>query len=211
MVERGQLILHVPGLQSLVDLLRERGWAVIGPTVRDGAVVHAEITSVDQLPRGVGDLQDAGSYRLRQRDDEALFGFAAGPQGWKAHLFPSRELLWSGRRVGAEVEVKPAVVDAPRLALFGVRSCDLHAIAIHDRVLAQRAVTDSAYRARREATFVVAVTCSDPAGTCFCVSMGTGPVRIRALTWLLPSCLTRPDTDSLSSLAATGGRRSSTS
>ncbi len=176
MVERGQLILHVPGLQSLVDLLRERGWAVIGPTVRDGAVVHAEITSVDQLPRGVGDLQDAGSYRLRQRDDEALFGFAAGPQGWKAHLFPSRELLWSGRRVGAEVEVKPAVVDAPRLALFGVRSCDLHAIAIHDRVLAQRAVTDSAYRARREATFVVAVTCSDPAGTCFCVSMGTGPV-----------------------------------
>ena len=176
MVEGGQLILHVAGLQSLVDLLRERGWAVIGPTVRDGAVVHAEITSVDQLPRGVGDLQDAGSYRLRQRDDEALFGFAAGPQGWKAQLFPSRELLWSGRRVGAEVEVKAAVVDAPRLALFGVRSCDLHAIAIHDRVLAQRAVTDPAYRARREATFVVAVTCSDPSGTCFCVSMGTGPV-----------------------------------
>jgi ferredoxin len=176
MVEGGQLILHVAGLQSLVDLLRERGWAVIGPTVRDGAVVHAEITSVDQLPRGVGDLQDAGSYRLRQRDDEALFGFAAGPQGWKAQLFPSRELLWSGRKVGAEVEVKPAVVDAPRLALFGVRSCDLHAIAIHDRVLAQRALTDPAYRARREATFVVAVTCSDPGGTCFCISMGTGPV-----------------------------------
>ena len=176
MGEGGQLIVRVPGLQSLVDLLRERGWAVIGPTVRDGAVVHAEITSVDQLPRGVGDLQDAGSYRLRQRDDEALFGFAAGPQGWKAHLFPSRELLWSGRRVGAEVEVEAAVVDAPRLALFGVRSCDLHAIAIHDRVLSQRAVTDSAYRARREATFVVAVTCSEPSGTCFCVSMGTGPV-----------------------------------
>jgi len=176
MGEGGQLIVRVPGLQSLVDLLRERGWAVIGPTVRDGAVVHAEIISVDQLPRGVGDLQDAGSYRLRQRDDEALFGFAAGPQGWKAHLFPSRELLWSGRRVGAEVEVEPAVVDAPRLALFGVRSCDLHAIAIHDRVLTQRAVTDSAYRARREATFVVAVTCSEPSGTCFCVSMGTGPV-----------------------------------
>ena len=176
MGEGGQLIVRVPGLQSLVDLLRERGWAVIGPTVRDGAVVHTEITSVDQLPRGVGDLQDAGSYRLRQRDDEALFGFAAGPQGWKAHLFPSRELLWSGRRVGAEVEVEPAVVDAPRLALFGVRSCDLHAIAIHDRVLSQRAVTDSAYRARREATFVVAVTCSEPSGTCFCVSMGTGPV-----------------------------------
>jgi len=170
------MVLFVPGLQSLIDLLRERGWAVIGPTVRDGAVVHAEIESVDQLPRGVGDLQDAGSYRLRERDDEALFAFAAGPQAWKSLLFPSRELLWSGRRVGAEKEVTPAVVDAKRLALFGVRSCDLHALAIHDRVLAKREVTDTAYVARREATFVVALTCSDPGGTCFCVSMDTGPV-----------------------------------
>jgi len=170
------MVLFVPGLQSLIDLLRERGWAVIGPTVRDGAVVHAEIESVDQLPRGVGDLQDAGSYRLRERDDETLFAFAAGPQAWKSLLFPSRELLWSGRRVGAEKEVTAAVVDAKRLALFGVRSCDLHALAIHDRVLAKREVTDTAYVARREATFIVALTCSDPGGTCFCVSMGTGPV-----------------------------------
>ncbi len=170
------MVLSVPGLQSLIDLLRERGWAVIGPTVRDGAVVHAEIQSVDQLPRGVGDLQDAGSYRLRERDDEALFAFAAGPQSWKSLLFPSRELLWSGRRVSAEKEITPAVVDAKRLALFGVRSCDLHALAIHDRVLAEREVTDTAYVARRKATFIVALTCSDPGGTCFCVSMGTGPV-----------------------------------
>jgi len=170
------MVLSVPGLQSLIDLLRERGWAVIGPTVRDGAVVHAEIQSVDQLPRGVGDLQDAGSYRLRARDDEALFGYVVGPQAWKSLLFPSRELLWSGRRVGAEKEITPAVVDAKRLALFGVRSCDLHALAIHDRVLAEREVTDTAYVARRKATFIVALTCSDPGGTCFCVSMGTGPV-----------------------------------
>ena len=99
MDDSGGMVLLVPGLQSLIDLLRERGWAVIGPTVRDGAVVHAEIESVDQLPRGVGDLQDAGTYRLRPRGDEALFGYAAGPQGWKSLLFPSRELLWSGRRV----------------------------------------------------------------------------------------------------------------
>ena len=170
------MVLKVAGLQSLIDLLRERGWVVMGPTVKDGAVVHAEIESVDQLPRGVGDLQDAGTYRLSQRGDEALFGYAAGPQAWKAQLFPSRELLWSGRRTAAEVEVEAAVIDAPRLALFGVRSCDLHAIAIHDRVLVQRAVTDAAYVARREANFVVAVTCSTPGGTCFCVSMGTGPV-----------------------------------
>jgi hypothetical protein len=170
------MVLTVPGLQALVDLLRDRGWTVIGPTLRDGVVVHAEIESVDQLPRGVADLQDGGRYRLRQRDDEALFGYVVGPQGWKSVLFPSRELLWSGRRTGAEMDVEPAVVDAPRLALLGVRSCDLHAIGIHDTILAKRAVLDTAYLARRERTFIIAVTCSDPGGTCFCVSMGTGPV-----------------------------------
>jgi len=170
------LVLLVPGLQSLINLLREHGWSVVGPTVRDDVIVHAEIDSVDQLPCGVGDLQDGGRYRLRQRGDEAMFGYVGGPQGWKSLLFPSRELLWSGRRAGTEMEVDPGVLDAPRLALLGVRSCDLHAIGVHDRVLANRSVPDAAYVARREATFVVAVTCSDPGGTCFCVSMGTGPV-----------------------------------
>ena len=183
------LVLLVPGLQSLINLLREHGWSVVGPTVRDDVIVHAEIDSVDQLPCGVGDLQDGGRYRLRQRGDEAMFGYVGGPQGWKSLLFPSRELLWSGRRAGTEMEVDPGVLDAPRLALLGVRSCDLHAIGVHDRVLANRSVPDAAYVARREATFVVAVTCSDPGGTCFCVSMGTGPVPDKgfdlALTELL--------------------------
>src|ERR1035437_10096980 len=126
------MVLLLPGLQLLIDLLRERGWTVIGPTVRDGVVVHAEIESVDQLPRGVGDVQDSGSYRLRQRGDEAVFRYVVGPQSWKSLLFPSRELLWSGRRAGADMDVEPADIDAPRLALLGVRSCDLHALAIHD-------------------------------------------------------------------------------
>jgi sulfhydrogenase subunit beta (sulfur reductase) len=172
---RGMVIL-LPGLQLLIDLLTERGWTVVGPTVREGVVVHAEITSVDELPRGVGDVQDSGSYRLRDRGDEALFGYVAGPQGWKSLLFPSRELLWSGQRSDDHVDVKQADIDAPRLALLGVRSCDLHALGIHDTILARRAVPDAAYVRRRENSFIIAVSCSDPAGTCFCVSMGTGPV-----------------------------------
>jgi sulfhydrogenase subunit beta (sulfur reductase) len=172
---RGTVLL-LPGLQLLIDLLRERGWGVVGPTVLDGVVVHAEIQSVDQLPRGVGDLQDAGSYRLRERDDEKLFGYVAGPQSWKSVLFPARELLWSGHRHGADVGVEPARTDPPQLALLGVRSCDLHAIGVQDTILARRAVADQAYVARRENVFIIAVTCSDPGGTCFCVSMGTGPV-----------------------------------
>jgi len=170
------MVLLLPGLQLLIDLLRERGWKVVGPTVRDGVVVHAEIESVDQLPRGVADVQDGGSYRLRERGDEAVFRYGVGPQGWKSWLFPSRELLWSGQRTDEEITVRQADLDAPRLALLGVRSCDLHAIDIHDTILAKRGAPDAAYVSRREDNFIIAVTCSDPGGTCFCASMGTGPV-----------------------------------
>jgi ferredoxin len=170
------MVLLLPGLQLLIDLLRERGWTVVGPTVRDGVLLHTEISSVSQLPRGVGDVQDGGSYRLRERGDDALFGYGVGPQGWKSLLFPSRELLWSGRRVGAEMNIEQADVEPPSLALLGVRSCDLHALGIHDTILARRGAPDTAYVSRRASTFIIAVTCSDPSGTCFCVSMGTGPV-----------------------------------
>lgn len=182
-------VLLLPGIQALVDLLRERGWTVIGPTVRDGVVAHGEITSVGDLPRGKGDRQDAATYRLRERGDEALFGYVVGPQSWKALLFPSRELLWSGHRHGAGVELRPGAAEPSKLALFGVRSCDLHAIEVHDRVLADRAVPDEQYRARRNATFLVAVTCGTPGGTCFCVSMGTGPVPDRGYDLTLTELL----------------------
>ena len=56
-----------------------------------------------------------------------------------------------------------------------MRSCELHAIAIQDRVLLGGRYADRDYAARREGAFLVAVNCFEPGGTCFCVSMGTGP------------------------------------
>jgi ferredoxin len=175
---RADRLLDVAGLQGLVDALLGRGYDVIGPTVQSGAVVNASITSVDELPRGWGDAQDAGRYRLRRRDDEMLFGFAAGAQSAKPVFLPAEELLWRGRRTddGFAVDADPLeAADHPPYALLGVRSCDLSAVGIHDVVLTGRLHGDVAYAARRAAAFVVAVTCSDPSGTCFCVSMGTGP------------------------------------
>ncbi|MGL6278998.1 MAG: 4Fe-4S dicluster domain-containing protein, partial [Gaiella sp.] len=56
-----------------------------------------------------------------------------------------------------------------------VRSCDLHAIAIQDRVFLGGRYPERDYGARREGAFLVAVDCAVPGGTCFCTSMGTGP------------------------------------
>lgn len=176
---RSALSLSLDGLQDLVDVLGGQGFTVLGPTVRDGAVVPGRITSVDDLPRGWGDTQEPGTYRLRQRTDDALFGYAADAISWKAVLFPSRELIWKGTKTAdgfsAETGHGPGRLGDPPYAIVGIRSCDLHALAIHDGVLRERAFPDAGYAARRDRAFLITVVCSDPSGTCFCVSMGTGP------------------------------------
>ena len=168
-------ILDLHGLQGLIDALQGRGYRVIGPRVRDGALVLADITSVDDLPRGVGDDQEPGHYRTRARDDESLFGFAATAQSAKPLLFPPDEQLWRGTRAGEGFEVAPKEPEPAPVALLGIRGCDLAAIGIHDTVLLGRGAVDAHYAARRDRSFLIAVTCSTPAGTCFCASMGTGP------------------------------------
>ncbi|WP_214110172.1 4Fe-4S dicluster domain-containing protein [Acrocarpospora catenulata] len=157
-------------LDPLIAELRSRGFAVVGPTVRDRAIRFAEITGAAELPAGQGDEQDPGHYRVVERDDELMFGFAASPDSAKRYTQPPRQALFRMR----EGTVEEAEQEAPRVALLGVRACDLAAIAVQDRVFLGRH-PDPAYRKRREALFLVAVNCAVPGGTCFCVSMGTGP------------------------------------
>ncbi len=168
-----QGILDLDGVRRLIKELSARGYAVVGPTVRDGAVVVAEIASLDDLPRGVHDEQSPGHYRLgAPSEDGEVFGFASTATSWKPFLFPPRRMLW--RYTTAAAPVPEPLDDTPR-AFVGVRSCDLHALAVQDRVFSERAFIDPDYIARRAAAFIVAVTCGHPASTCFCTSMGTGP------------------------------------
>jgi ferredoxin len=167
----GTRVLDLAGLDALVGLLRADGYRVVGPTVRDGAIVLAEITAAADLPAGWGVTTEAGTYRLRPRADAANFGHSAGPQSWKQFLHPPTLRLWSADRDGAGFTVEAERPDPTRYALLGVRPCDLAAIAVLDRVLGH----DPAYRARREGNVVIAVNCTEPGAACFCVSAGGGP------------------------------------
>lgn len=80
----------LPSLEPLVAALRADGRRVIAPTVRDGAIVLAEIASAAELPYGWGVALAAGRYQLRRRSDRAAFGHAAGPGSWKSWLHPAR-------------------------------------------------------------------------------------------------------------------------
>jgi ferredoxin len=168
-------VIDPDALEELVRALRGRGFRVLGPMVREGAIVYDELDSAGQLPIGWTDEQAPGRYRLERRDDEARFGFAVGPHSWKQFLLPSRLRLWRTRRDDAGLEVEPEPTDDTPLAFFGVRACELQGIAIQDRVLLEGRFVDRDYAARRKDTFIVAVNCFEPGGTCFCVSMGSGP------------------------------------
>ena len=168
-------VIEPAALEALVTGLRFRGYRVLGPTLQDGAIVYDELESADELPAGWTDVQEPGSYRLRRRDDDARFGYAVGPHSWKRYLLPSRLRLWQARLNGNGLEVEEEPLDETPLAFIGVRSCELHAIGVQDRVFVGGTVRDRDYAARRDGVFLVAVNCIEPGGTCFCASMGTGP------------------------------------
>jgi ferredoxin len=161
-------VLDTVGLHGLIEELNGRGYRVVGPRLRDNAIMLGELHSVEDLPRGWGVDTAPGLYRLRRRDDDARFGHSAGPQSWKQFLHPPRQRVWS-----SDDEAEPQD-DAP-YAFFGVRGCDLAAIRTLDGVLARPDYPDGSYVGRRRQIFVVAVNCTEPGGLCFCASMGTGP------------------------------------
>jgi sulfhydrogenase subunit beta (sulfur reductase) len=162
---------------ALLALLAGDGFEVIGPRLDQGAIVYGPIAAAGDLPIGWTDVQQPGSYRMERRGDDAWFGFAVGPHSWKKYLFPPELRLWQARRTPTGVEVRAAEPDPPRRAFLGVRSCELHALAVQDRAFMGRGpgFADPHYTRARERLFLVAVECEHPAGTCFCASMGTGP------------------------------------
>jgi sulfhydrogenase subunit beta (sulfur reductase) len=171
-----QAILEGDQLQALFDVLTQRGYKMLGPTLRDGAIVYDELATAADLPAGWTDRQDGGTYRLERRKDQALFGYNVGPQSWKRFLHPPELRLWQAQRTGGTFQIQEEDGgEIPRMAFLGMRACELNAIAIQDKVFLSGNWADPAYRSRRERTFIVAVNCGQAGGTCFCVSMNTGP------------------------------------
>ena len=197
-------VLRRDDLAALMRALRDEGYRLAGPTIRDGAVVYDEIGDLEDLPSGWKDAQAPGRYRLERRNDEALFGYTVGPHSLKKCFLPPMLRLFSARREGDGFVVMTHEPEEPggraremrddtppgELALVGVRACDLAAVAVQDRVLRQGEHVDPHYVARREGIFIVAVNCTVPGGTCFCASMDTGPRATQGFDLALTELLT---------------------
>ncbi|MFO7547415.1 MAG: 4Fe-4S dicluster domain-containing protein [Acidimicrobiia bacterium] len=181
-------VLDRDGLDALIGALAAAGYEVYGPTVRDGSIVYDRILGIADLPAGVGDEQEGGEYRLTERPDDALFGYAVGPSSLKSLLYPSHRTVWTAELNGS-LRFTPAPVDEAPRAVVGVRSCELAAMEIQDRVLLGNRYRDPDYESRRDRLFTVAVDCTAPAATCFCASMGTGPAATESFDLALVEVL----------------------
>ena len=170
---RRPAVLDRVGLDELVAVLIAEGYRVVGPTVRDDAIVLAELESGAELPAGWGVEAAPGRYRLHRRDDAAVFAHSAGPQSWKQFLHPPRSGCGPTRRR----DVHPgAARSRSRYAFLGVRGCDLAAIAVLGRVLGGGAHPDGSFTPpAQRACSSSRSGCTEPGGVCFCASMGTGP------------------------------------
>lgn len=163
------------GFQALIELLRKLGFTVIGPRVRDGAIVYEEVHSSTDFPIGWTDEQEGGRYRLKKKKNTTWFCYTVGPQSWKKYLWPAHQFLWKAQRNEAGFQITGNHRESPAYAFLGVRPCELAAIALHDRVFLQGPFRDPGYQNLREKLFVVAVNCAKAGGTCFCASLQTGP------------------------------------
>jgi ferredoxin len=160
---------------TLIGALQESGHTVVGPTVGEHSIVYDEIRTIEDLPIGVGETQNAGSYELTRRNDNALFGYTVGPTTWKKYLFPPHETLLAVKNIDGNLIFESTAFEPTKYAFLGVRPCEIAAMGIQDRVFVSSTVKDPHYASARSAAFTVAVNCAVAGGTCFCASMETGP------------------------------------
>ncbi len=170
-----KLFLDSKQLGKLIKLLAENGYDVIGPVCRDNAIIYNHIDDVSQLPRGWSDQQGAAYYRLKKDQHDLYFNYTVGPNSLKTFLFPPFIELWQAQKKPGGIKINYNHDKIKKTAVIGLRACELAALAVHDRVLTKDKYKDHDYEQRRKNIFIIGVICTRAGGTCFCVSMGTGP------------------------------------
>lgn len=170
-----QFRLPASQIHALFHSLQSLDYQIIGPTLENKTIAYNYINSAEDLPQGWTEDQEKGFYRVRRRDDNAYFGYTVGPHSWKNFLFPAKEKLWTASKSDTGFSISEERPSVQKTAFLGVRSCDLHAITIQDKIFIKSQHTNTFYKARRESALIIAVNCTTSSKTCFCTSMNTGP------------------------------------
>lgn len=143
----------------IVDLLRARGYDVVAPFMGRGRDTWFDLVTDDN--RSAVALHVPNPYYPPKR-----------------YVLPHIERLMVLRNVNGRFEAE-AQAETQRLAVFGIRSCDLAGIKHLDRFYLGREYRDVYYESLRRGMFLVNMACTDPeqdiGPDCFCVCADTGP------------------------------------
>jgi sulfhydrogenase subunit beta (sulfur reductase) len=193
-------------LDKLLAALRADGRRVIGQTIRDGAVVHDDLGEVAALPVGRRATQAPGTYRLEVAGD-GVFDYGPAAASWKPYVYPARLAQSEAvRGPDGELTFSALPVEAPPVALLGIRPCELAGLDVLTTAVSKGPVPDLDTQRRNAAKLTVVAECRVPGGTCFCSAMGTGPGAEAgfdlALTELSDGFLVRVGSDAGAAIAA---------
>ncbi|MCG6880153.1 MAG: 4Fe-4S dicluster domain-containing protein [Deltaproteobacteria bacterium] len=172
-------------LAAMIETLMDDEYTVIAPVLHRDVIKLAPVTGSDEIVRGLRDLQDGGRYRLEAGDETLFFEYVVGPDSAKPYFFPPIQELFSVDIRNGGFGLRQTRTSVPKLAILGLRPCDLAAIGVQDQVFAEKEPAGAThceaeryYRRVRSESLLIAVNCTRPGGTCFCDSMGTGPKAV---------------------------------
>jgi len=178
-------LLNPIQLNSVLKNLKEDNFTVIGPVVGDHSISYSKIDSINDLPQGYSAEQTPGKFTLKKTGDQRFFSFSVGVQSLKKFLYPSECKLFGVSKTKGNLSITVSNDTIEKIAVIGVRSCEIAALESYDKVLYSDRYKDPHYSAKRKNLFIIAVNCIEPSESCFCDSMKTGPLVTHGYDLLL--------------------------
>jgi len=148
--------------RELIGPLRNGGKDIVFKTVEQIHEVVLDPPASLPSPKEFLFPQYDPMLRLDVADEESAVHFRPQPVSSDAYVKGSR---------GSKVF---DLADKRKRLIFGVRPCDISAIRLLDTFFLQ-GYRDPYYEQRRKNTLFVSIACNNPAPTCFCIGLGTGP------------------------------------
>jgi ferredoxin len=152
-------VLAKTDVLAIVDLLRQQGYEVLAPFCGRGRDTY------------FGTVSDTNRDHIQIHLPNPYY-----PP--KRFVFPHIERLMRAKRSNGDLRIEPTY-EAPKRAIFGIRSCDLAGIYHLDRFFLGREFSDIYYEKRRRNLLLVNLVCTDPerdiGKECFCMCADTGP------------------------------------
>lgn len=162
-------------IDDMLDVLKSSGYKCVAPRYYEGAISYDTLNKSADLPWGYHDEQKPGHYELSKSEHKHAFGFTLPTTSVKPMLFKAKENVWKVTRNPEGKLTFDPVVEVEKIAVFGVRPCDLRGIEIQDRVFMENSYNDIRYVKRRENQFLIAMNCTKSHSNCFCTALGDSP------------------------------------